>query len=192
MSEHQEKETKSPVFEGPIERGETFVLPEEPLPGEEYTSDLFKLESDVFFNEHLNNIILPKFIMKPTNGVEEKSTLVLTYKANHNPSVFKMILLASKNGVKKFAIHFKDSDSEFVEEEDNLVVDDDNDLDEDVDEMDSVEEYNESDSKVSVWTFTNVRVHGVDFGYVATRRTEPANVSVELSFDSVSIDGIDF
>lgn len=153
------EERPSSIFEGPIEKGETSYLPAEPEPGQQVTTDFFSLESDVFSNENLNSVVLPKFLMSMTKVVSEQSLLLLTYKASHKPNVFRMVLEASKKGVKKFLIHFKET---------------------------------EEDDIISTWSFEGVRVHAVDFGYVTNQRTEPAVVSVELSYDSISIDGFEF
>jgi len=154
-----ENENDKHHFPGPIESGEIDFCPPEPEPGQEIFSDFFDLESDAFSNENLNSIVLPKFILTPTKGVAEQSSLLLNYKAVHNPSVFKMVLRASKLGVNDFTIKFLDEETEEV---------------------------------ISKWRFSGVRVHAIDFGYVTNKRTEEGSVSVELSYERMTIDDFDF
>jgi hypothetical protein len=144
---------------GPIESGQTAAIPTPPEPGQEILSDYFVLESDVFDQKFLTNIILPKFILSTTNSIKEKSFILLTFHGSHSPSVYANVLHAAKVGIKKFNIHFTNED--------------------------------EGDT-ISLWAFEGVRVHAVDFGYVARQRTEMPMISVELAYDSISIDDITF
>lgn len=51
----------------------------------------------------------------------------------------------------------------------------------------------EEDSDIiSSWSFGNVRVHAVDFGYVAKQRDEPGSISVELAYETIKIDDFVF
>ncbi len=99
------------VFDGPIETGKTSFLPAEPEPGQPVLEDHFILESDAFTQENLISIVLPKMIVGLTNAAKEKSFLLLTFKASHNPSVYKEILTAAKNGIEKFIIRFTDEET---------------------------------------------------------------------------------
>lgn len=45
---------------------------------------------------------------------------------------------------------------------------------------------------ISTWSFQGVRVHATDFGYVTNQRTEPAVVSIELSYSHIAIDNFEF
>lgn len=147
------------AFDGPIESGKTSQLPHEPEPGQPVLEDHFILESDALSQEHLASIVLPKMLVGPTGTAKERSFLLLTYKAVHDPSVFREILAAAKNGIEKFIIRFTD-------EENNDII--------------------------SSWSFSGVRVHALDFGYIAKQRNEPGYISIELAYEQIVIDDFTF
>jgi hypothetical protein len=155
----EEKTTHHPTFEGPIEKGETSHLPSLPLSEQEVAADCFDVESDTIPSDNLVSIVLPKFLLHTNSVVAEQSLILLTYSAEHSPSIFQKILKACKKSPEKFLIHFKNP---------------------------------ENDDIISTWSFGGVRVHAVDFGYVARQRAEPATISVEISYNKFCIDDFEF
>lgn len=133
-------------------------------------SDKFAILSDAFRPEFVKGIELPKMILKKTRedeqAIQDKS-VVMVYLNVTMESVkggcFKQLYKATRKGPIKLHIKW----------------------------LDEKEGVDPSEAEgLSLWKFENARIHGIDFGDAMSRRPDINSVSIEITYDNISIDGI--
>jgi len=157
-------------FEDPIASGKMALLTRKPAEGEPVFQDYFFVEGLNINQEDIKNIILPKFIMNRLNpgvGFSEKGLLLLTLDGNHKNGVYAEVMKMLKNGLEELKIHF------YVPPGDG----------------DAGEDFDVDETIISTWSFCELVVQAVDFGYVSPMRPEPAEVSIEFDYAKFEIDG---
>lgn len=135
-------------------------------------SDKFVLISDAFKPEAVKGIELPKMILKKTRDdeqtIQEKSVIMVYLDITMDAikgNCFQQLYKAARKGPIKLQLKWLDEKE--------------------------ASSSNPSDSDgLSTWKFEGARIHGIDFGNAMVKRPEINMVSIEITYDNISIDGI--
>jgi len=136
-------------------------------------SDKFAVISDAFQSKFVKGVELPKIIFKKTREeeqtVQDKSVLMVyldmtvdNVKAGCLSQLYKM---AQKGPIKLQIRWLTEEDADGPAPED-------------------------ADEPLSVWKFEGARIHGIDFGNIVRKRPDINMISIEIIYDSVTIDKI--
>lgn len=163
----QEEISEESLEENPLELLEQLRTAAELNPaisGPVFYQDLFRVECSSFNGEAIKKIDLPKFIMKPSSTRPTASEKSNLFLVFHGePSLYAELLNCLKNGTKKITISILEEKEDSEEEE-----------------------------VVCNWIFSEPRIHAIDFGNLSGKREETREISVEYSYKSLKIDGVDF
>lgn len=129
-------------------------------------SDRFIVKCEAIEAFRIKNVELPKIIFaqhKNTQSIKEKSTILVYF-----------YTMPHENGNKLYA--WKQLFEAAKKNSIKL----------------SIKWLNEKDNVESDWIFNGARIQGIDFGNASYEKPEPSEGAIEISYDTINIDGIEF
>lgn len=150
-------------------------------------SDKFTLISDAFKPEFVKGIELPKIIMKKVRedqqAVEEKSSIMVYLNVtmdNIRSGCFKQLYKAARKGPIKLELQWNDEEPEAEDKASAKTASSSKKKSAPVEEKDPL----------SIWKFEGARIQALDFGTAVCKRPDINRILIEVTFESVEIDGI--
>jgi hypothetical protein len=137
-------------------------------------SDKFRVISDAFQPEFVAAIDLPKMILKKMRDDEQtinEKSVIMVYlsvtQENIKKGCFEQLYRAARKGPIKMQLVWLDGPK-----------------------SSSKKKASSEPEELSVWKFEDARIHGIDFGTAMVKRADINMITVEITYNNVSIDGV--
>lgn len=159
-----------------IEEMQQFLIQNQAVPGQPLLihSDKFRVVSDAFLPEFVTALELPKMILKKTREdeqtINDKSVLMVylsVTRENIKKGCFQQLYKAARKGPIKLQLVWLDEPTATKSKTTSL-----------------------ESEELSVWKFEDARIHGIDFGNAMAKRADINMITVEVTYNNVSIDGV--